>query len=59
MPFIRKVVRIGNMRGATFPKSWIEEIERKEGKELRKVSVEINGSITFTPYFEKREVHKK
>jgi antitoxin component of MazEF toxin-antitoxin module len=54
MPLLRKIVLHGASRGVTLPSSWIALIERETGKKLTEVSMEVNGSITIKPVFEKK-----
>jgi antitoxin component of MazEF toxin-antitoxin module len=49
MPLIRKLVDIGSARGVTLPKSWIDNLEKTNGK-LLEVAMDINGSITISPH---------
>jgi antitoxin component of MazEF toxin-antitoxin module len=52
MPILRKVIEHGDSRGVTLPASWIELIERKSGKKLNEVTMEVNGSIIIKPFLE-------
>ena len=49
MPIIRKVVQIGDSKGVSFPKSWIDYIEETKGQKLEEVMIEVNGSLIITP----------
>lgn len=47
MPIIRKLIKVGNSRGVTIPDTWIEEIEKRTGKIITEVKMELNGIITI------------
>ena len=49
MPIVRKVLRVGNSRGITFPKTWIDYYENETGQELREVAIEVDCSLTISP----------
>ena len=53
MPIIRKLTTVGDARGLTLPKSWIENAESEKGKKMVALALEIDGSITIQPIFEK------
>ena len=53
MPILRKLTVVGDSRGITLPKSWIENAEQTEGKKIIAIALEVNGSITLNPVFEK------
>ena len=48
MPIVRKVLRIGDSKGITFPKSWIEFLER-DGSKLKEVAIEVDGELKIIP----------
>lgn len=49
MPMSRKVVRTGGGYAVYLPKSWVENVEKENGKELRKVFMEVNSIIEIAP----------
>jgi len=49
MPILRKIVKIGNSKGISFPKSWIDCIEQETGRELKEVLVEIDNNLIVSP----------
>jgi len=53
MPIIRKLTCVGDSKGITLPKSWIENAEREAGKKMVEVALEINGTIIIKPIFER------
>jgi antitoxin component of MazEF toxin-antitoxin module len=53
MQIIKKLFRLGTggaSRAVILPKEWIEYHERRMGKELKYVSIEINNQLIITPY---------
>ena len=54
MPLVRKILPIGDSKGITLPKSWLENAEQEAGKKIIAVTMEVNGSITLNPVFEKK-----
>jgi len=55
MPIIRKVVKVGDSRGITIPKSWLEFLEDETGKEVKKVAIEVDKVLTVSPILPKKE----
>jgi hypothetical protein len=55
MPILRKLTVVGDSRGITLPKSWIENAEQTEGKKIIAIALEVNGCITLNPIFEKEQ----
>lgn len=49
MPIIRKVTTVGEARGITLPKSWLDFFERTYGRKLREVALEIDDVIIVKP----------
>jgi antitoxin component of MazEF toxin-antitoxin module len=47
MPLIRRLVQVGNSRGVILPSSWITELERRLGREVTQVLLEVDGEITI------------
>ena len=45
MPITRKLIQIGNAKGITLPKSWIELQEQKAGKPLKILLLEVNNVL--------------
>lgn len=59
MPITRKLTTVGNAKGITLPKSWIDVAEQKEGKKIVAIAMEVNGTITLAPIFAKNEPTQK
>jgi len=55
MPIIRKVVKVGDSRGMTIPKSWLEFLEKENGQEILEVAIEVDKVLTVSPIFPKKE----
>lgn len=55
MPIIRKVVTVGDSRGITIPKSWLDFYERETGEKIREVTIEVNKVLTVGPIFTKKD----
>lgn len=53
MPIIRKLTTVGDSRGITLPKSWIESAEQETGRKMIAIALEVNHMITLQPVFEK------
>ena len=49
LPIVRKVLRIGDSKGVSFPKSWIDYFEETKGQKMEEVIIEVNGSLVITP----------
>ena len=49
MPLIHKLIRVGDSRAVTIPKTWLEYHEKKNGREIFKVGMELNGKIVIWP----------
>ena len=50
MPLIRKIIDVGKTsRGVILPKSWLKFQEKKNGQEICKIGMEINGKIIIWP----------
>jgi hypothetical protein len=61
MPILRKIIRWAS-NGAylvSVPKSWLDEIEARLGRQIEKVSMEVNEVITIKPYIPPEEPPKK
>jgi len=52
---MRKVTTVGEARGISLPKSWLDWIERETGQPLREVLLEIDRTITIIPLIPKKE----
>jgi len=55
LPIIRKVVTVGDSRGITIPKSWLDFYERETGEKIREVTIEVNKVLTVGPIFTKKD----
>lgn len=53
MPIIRSVIDLGHSKAVTIPKSWITNAEDQRGKKVVALAMEVNGTITLQPVFEK------
>jgi antitoxin component of MazEF toxin-antitoxin module len=53
-PILRKVITHGDSRGVTLPASWLEYIERKSGRPLKEVSMDVDSVITIKPVLESK-----
>jgi hypothetical protein len=49
MPILRRLVTVGEARGISLPKGWLDWIERETGKPLKEVLLEIDKTITIIP----------
>lgn len=49
MPIKRSVFKIGDSRGITLPKSWLELIEETSGKTITEIAIEVNSVLTIIP----------
>ena len=58
MPIIRRIITIGHSKAITIPKSWITNAEDEAGKKVIALALEVNGSITLQPVFDK-ETHQR
>ncbi len=55
MPILRKILNVGDSQAVTLPKSWLRTAEEAEGKKAIAVAMEVDGSITLNPVFEKEQ----
>jgi hypothetical protein len=51
MPIIRKLTTVGDSRGVTLPKSWIEYYEKQFGRKITEVFMETNGGLGGLGFF--------
>jgi antitoxin component of MazEF toxin-antitoxin module len=58
MPIIRKVVKVGDSRGMTIPKSWLEFLEKENDQEILEVAIEVDKVLTVSPILVKKEASK-
>lgn len=56
MPIIRKVVKVGDSKGVTIPKSWLDYIEKENEVEVREVAIEVDKVLIIKPILPKKEV---
>jgi len=54
LPIIRKLTCVGDSKGVTLPKSWIENAEQEAGKRIVAIALEVDRVITISPVFEKK-----
>ena len=57
MSIERKLVTVGDSRGVSLPKLWLQIQEQTVGKKIVAVSMIIGDSITLRPIFDKKEIH--
>jgi antitoxin component of MazEF toxin-antitoxin module len=55
MPIIRKLVKVGESKGITIPKSWIESAEGEAEKKIVAIALEVDKVITLSPVFQKEK----
>ncbi|MCJ7560348.1 hypothetical protein MUO79_06980 [Candidatus Bathyarchaeota archaeon] len=55
MPIVRKLTTVGDSKGITLPKSWIDNAEQEAGKKMVAIALEVDRIITLQPIFEKKE----
>jgi antitoxin component of MazEF toxin-antitoxin module len=55
MPIIRKLTTVGDSKGITLPKSWLESAEADAGRKIVALALEIDKIITVSPVFEKEK----
>lgn len=49
MPLKRKIIAIGDSKGVTIPKSWLELVEEQTGKPIDYVVMEVNSALVILP----------
>lgn len=59
MPIERKVIKVGNSRAVTIPEGWLDYYEKKLGKPINFVLLEINNVITISVQEDGKETVKK
>jgi antitoxin component of MazEF toxin-antitoxin module len=53
LPITRKIIRVGTTsRGICLPKSWLDFIEKKTGKQVQEVAIEVNENLLISPILE-------
>ena len=50
---IRSILKLGNSKAVTIPKAWITNAEDQTGRKIVALAMEVNGTITIQPIFEK------
>jgi hypothetical protein len=55
MPILKKVINHGGSRGITLPASWLDLIEKENGKPVKEVLMEVDGAITIRPIIENKD----
>lgn len=56
MPLIRRLVSCGKTSKAVIlPKSWLQYHEKRNGKKISKIGMEINGKIVIWPILKEWE----
>lgn len=54
MPITRKIIKLGDSRSISLPKSWLDYHEKQTGEEIREVAIEVDDCLKVTPIFSKR-----
>jgi antitoxin component of MazEF toxin-antitoxin module len=47
------LIKFNTSKAICLPKSWLENAEQEAGQKIVAVALEVNGSITIMPVFEK------
>ncbi|MGE5555934.1 MAG: hypothetical protein ACM3UY_06715 [Methanocella sp.] len=55
MPLLKKVINHGGSRGITLPASWLDLIEKENGKPVKEVLMEVDGAIIIRPIIEVKD----
>ncbi|MCJ7760271.1 hypothetical protein MUP59_03925 [Candidatus Bathyarchaeota archaeon] len=55
MPIIRKVMNVGDFKGITIPKSWLDYLERECGSAIQEVAIEVDKVLIISPILPKKE----
>jgi len=56
IPLIRKLFNVGkSSKGIILPKSWLIYHEKKNGKKISEIGMEINGKIIVWPILQELE----
>jgi len=58
VPIKRRIIAIGHSKAITIPKSWITNAEDEAGKKVVALALEVDGSITLQPVFEKTKLRE-
>jgi antitoxin component of MazEF toxin-antitoxin module len=53
MPLVRALIKLGRAKAITLPTSWLQSAEENKGKKIVAIAMEVDGSITLNPVFEK------
>ena len=59
MPIKRKLTIVGNSRGVTLPKSWIDSTEEQAGHRIKEVYMKVDGVIVIAPVLKREEAPQK
>jgi len=59
MPIIRKIIKIGDSKAITLPKSWLKFFEKKIGFPIEAVAIEVDNQLTVVPYIPKKKGENK
>jgi antitoxin component of MazEF toxin-antitoxin module len=57
MPIIRKILKVGDSKAITLPKSWIAFLER-ENQEITEVTIEVDKVLTVSPILLKKKLKR-
>jgi len=49
VPLVRKVIKVGSSRAVTLPKDWLEYCERKLGRPVEEVLIEVDEVLKIAP----------
>jgi hypothetical protein len=54
LPIVRKLLQVGDSKGITLPKSWIEFFEKETGQRIIEVAIEVDRVLTISPIMSKK-----
>jgi hypothetical protein len=50
MPLVRKVIKVGSSKAVTLPRDWIEYYEKKLGRPIEEVLIEVDEVLKIAPF---------
>jgi len=59
MPIEQKVIKVGNSRAVTIPAGWLEYYEKKLGRPITFVLIELNNVITISVQEDGEDIKEK
>lgn len=54
MPIVRKIIRVGQSKAVSLPKSWLEYYEKENDCNISEVGIEVNSVLKIFPILPKR-----